>query len=172
MAEGAEMLSRYSSLAVAALPTVAVELQFRWFKWAGLELPPLVGAIDRIARLRNGGVVVLDYKTNRGLDAAGLEAYFHQQRLYVAALAAGLLGEPVKADAALLMLRSGDLLEVDCSPDAVGATLAWATERARLAVVPDRLSGAGYPDRPCAECAFRHLCPERRGLAVRESFSG
>jgi superfamily I DNA/RNA helicase len=162
LADGAEMLSRYSGLAVAALPTVAMELQFRWSNWAALELPPLVGAIDRIARLGSGGVLVVDYKTNRGLDAARLEAYSHQQRLYVAALAAGLLGEPVTAEAALLMLRSGDLLEVDCSPDAVEGTLAWAGERARRAVVPDGLSGTGHPDRPCADCAFRQLCPERR----------
>lgn len=172
MADGAEMLSRYSSLAVAALPTVAVELQFRWFKWAILEPPPLVGAIDRIARLGNGGVLVVDYKTNRGLDAARLEAYSHQQRLYVAALAAGLLGEPLKAEAALLMLRTGDLLEVDCSPDAVEGTLAWAGERARWAVVPDGLSGIGHPDRPCAECAFRQLCPERTDLAGVEPLPG
>jgi DNA helicase-2/ATP-dependent DNA helicase PcrA len=163
-AEGAEMLGQYSRLAVAALPTVAVELQFRWDNWAAPELPPLVGAIDRIARLGDGGVLVVDYKTNRGLDAAGLEAYSHQQRLYVAALAAGLLGEPVQAEAALLMLRSGDLVEVDCSSAAVEGTLAWAGERARRAVRPEGLSGMGHPDRPCPQCPFRQFCPERRDL--------
>jgi DNA helicase-2/ATP-dependent DNA helicase PcrA len=165
-AAGAEMLSRYAGLAVAALPSVAVELQFRWNSWAAPELAPLVGAIDRVARLGDGGVMVVDYKTNRELGAAGLETYAHQLRLYVAAIAAGLLGAPVRAEAALLMLRSGDLLQVDCSQEAVQSTLAWAAERAQVAGAPELLTGLGHPDRPCAQCAFRQLCAERREPAT------
>jgi len=151
---------------VAALPTVAVELQFRWNNWAASERPPLVGAIDRIASLGDGGVMVVDYKTNHELGAAGLEAYSHQLRLYVAAIAAGLLRAPVRAQAALMMLRSGDLLQVDCSEEAVQSTLGWARERARLATAPELLTGIGHPDRPCAQCAFRQLCAERREPAT------
>ncbi|MHB1527061.1 MAG: ATP-dependent helicase [Candidatus Dormibacteria bacterium] len=156
------MLRGYASLAVAGLPTVAVELAFSWREWAGADLPPLVGAIDRVARLPSGELLVIDYKTNVRVTKAELVDYAHQLRLYVAALQAGLLGEPVAARAAILMLRSGELQEVDCAHEAMQLSLAWARNQAKLTNSAATMSGLDNPDRPCQGCQFEGFCPERR----------
>lgn len=163
-AQAAErMLRDYAGLPVASLATVAVELEFSWRVWA--DLPPLVGAIDRVAELASGELLVIDYKTNWEIGAAELADYQHQLRLYAAALGAGLLRRPGPAGAAILMLRRGELLEVDCRPAAIEATLAWAHSLAERTRSGAALSGLGQPDRPCPECPFRELCPERRPQA-------
>ncbi|HUY55950.1 MAG TPA: ATP-dependent DNA helicase [Candidatus Nanopelagicaceae bacterium] len=163
LADAAEsMLSAYAGSPIAALPTVAVELAFSWRAWAGDHLPPLVGAIDRVARLASGELLVIDYKTNMGIGPSELGEYQHQLRLYAAALGAGLLGEPSPAQAVLLMLRSGGRLEVDCNQPAIDGSLAWARRLAEATESGAALSGLGHPDRPCHECDFREFCPERR----------
>ncbi len=156
------MLRGYAGLAVAGLPTVGVELAFSWREWAGADLPPLVGAIDRVARLPSGELLVIDYKTNLRLTEAELADYGHQLRLYAAALQAGLLGEPAAARAAILLLRSGELREVDCGHGAMRLSLAWARSQAERASSAAAMSGLGHPDRPCQGCQFESFCPERR----------
>ncbi|NNM97640.1 MAG: ATP-dependent helicase [Candidatus Dormibacteraeota bacterium] len=156
------MLRAYAGSPIAALPTVAVELAFSWRGWAGDRLPPLVGAIDRVARLASGELLVIDYKTNWAIESSELGDYQHQLRLYAAALGAGLLGGSSPTQAVLLMLRSGERLEVDCDRAAIDRSLAWARGLAESTVSGAALSGLGRPDRPCPECDFREFCPERR----------
>jgi len=157
------MLRAYVAGPAAALPTVATEFAFSWSDWAGPRCPPLVGVIDRIARLPSGGLLIIDYKTNLSLSAADLADYSRQLQLYAAAVAAGVMGAPLPApETALAMLRSGELIMVPSGPPEREAALSWAMAAVRRVEAGDYRAVEGYPDRPCADCPFVERCPERR----------
>lgn len=158
--DASRMLHSYSRLPVAALPTLGVEVPFVWREWAAPELPELVGAIDRVALAADGRPLVVDYKTNRELTTTQFESYSHQLRLYAMAYSR-LRGEGPATQAAIVMLRSGETLSVDCSAQAAAATLRWASELAQRTITDAELTGREVPDRPCATCAYAVLCPER-----------
>ncbi|HVC23784.1 MAG TPA: ATP-dependent DNA helicase [Candidatus Dormibacteraeota bacterium] len=162
VAEG--MLRRYLTGPSAALPTVATEFAFSWSGWAGSDAaPPLVGVIDRIARLPSGELLIIDYKTNAALSESDLVDYSRQLRLYAAALAAGVMGVPLAPPAtALAMLRSGELITVPSAEEQRQEALDWAASAARRVRRGEYRSDLAFPDRPCASCPFLERCPERR----------
>lgn len=162
-AELDEMMARYSTMEVASLPTVGVEVPFRWRGWAGEGVPPLVGAIDRVAMLPGGELMVLDYKTDGRSGPLEMQQHARQLGLYALALKQGLLGAPRASRAGVVMLRSGEFREVDTSDAAAQRALDWAVPLARSALAPSRLSATGRPNLPCPICPHRWFCPERDG---------
>jgi ATP-dependent exoDNAse (exonuclease V) beta subunit len=158
-----EMVERYIAGAVAALPTVATELRFSWRDWAGTSCPTLIGAIDRVAKLPSGQLLILDYKTNLTLAPEDLVGYSRQLQLYSAAVTAGVMGAPVRAPAtALAMLRSGEVIQVSSGENERQQALSWAAQAARRIDRGDYRSVEEFPDRPCGDCPFVERCPERR----------
>ncbi len=161
------MLEAYAALPVAALPTLGVEIKFNWRGWGPGDLPDLVGAIDRVALTVRGEALVLDYKTDRMLTPASLERHGRQLLLYSMAVDGGLLGSYRAAPPTLVMLRSGELVEVDSSSAARDAALSWAVGLARRAARPETLSAVGHSPLPCGECPYQWFCPERDGVTGR-----
>ncbi len=157
------MLGRYAELEVASLPTLGVEVPFRWRSWAGQGIPPLVGSIDRVAILGDGGLLALDYKTDTEVAREVTTQHKRQLALYALALEQGLLDPPRPVRAALVLLRTGEVRDVDTSGVAKASALAWATSLAKAAADPDRLSALGRDGLPCGTCPFSWFCPERNG---------
>lgn len=164
-----EMLRGYLTGPSAALPTVATEFAFTWAEWAGVGCPPLVGVIDRIARLPSGGLLIIDYKTNLSLSESDLAEYSRQLRLYAAAVAAGVMGVPLAApETALAILRTGELIMIPSDPEQRQEALDWAASALGRIQGGEFRADQDFPDRPCASCAFLERCPERRpDAAVR-----
>ena len=151
---GREMLERYLGSPLAAAPTLATEFEFN-LRLANCRVR---GLVDRVAVLE-GRTALVDYKTNARLDAALLEAYSTQLRLY--GLAAGLGVLPGGGDPRLVLfdLRRAEAIEV--APDPEGT-------RALVETVAGRI-GAGefelrpeHGRRPCHLCAYRSFCPSAR----------
>ncbi|MGC1405222.1 MAG: PD-(D/E)XK nuclease family protein, partial [Candidatus Dormiibacterota bacterium] len=167
-----EMVARYIAGPTAALPTVAIELRFSWRDWAGPGCPTLTGAIDRVAQLPSGQLLIIDYKTNLSLAPEDLASYSRQLQLYSAAVMAGVMGVPVRAPAtALAMLRSGDLIEIASGESERRQALSWAVQAARRLELGDYRSVEGFPERPCGNCPFVERCPERRP-GIRAGLAG
>ena len=161
------MLETYASLPVAALPTLGVEIRFRWRGWGTGDLPDLVGAIDRVALTERGQAMVLDYKTDRMLTPASRERHGRQLLLYSMAVERGLLGSHRVAAPNLVMVRSGEVVELDSSTASREDALSWAVALARRAAEPEALSAVGHSPLPCGECPYQWFCPERSGVAGR-----
>ncbi|MGA7087008.1 MAG: ATP-dependent DNA helicase [Candidatus Dormiibacterota bacterium] len=167
-----DMVARYIAGPTAALPTVAIELRFSWRDWAGPGCPTLTGAIDRVAQLPSGQLLIIDYKTNLSLAPEDLASYSRQLQLYSAAVMAGVMGVPVRAPAtALAMLRSGDLIEIASGESERRQALSWAVQAARRLELGDYRSVEGFPERPCGNCPFVERCPERRP-GIRAGLAG
>lgn len=162
--EARTMLFNYAALPLADQPTLGVEVPFLWRGWAGPGLPDLGGLIDRIALGSEGRPVVVDYKSNRELSQAQFEIYSHQLRLYAMAQAAMQSQPTPGVEAAIVMLRTGTVLPVDCGDQAMAGTMRWASELAQRSVADRDLSGLDHPARPCASCAYAPICPDRRRL--------
>ncbi len=161
------MLETYATLPIAALSTLGVEVKFKWSGWGTVDLPDLVGAIDRVALTDRGEALVLDYKTDRTLTTASLERHGRQLLLYSMAVERGVLGGHRVAPPTLVMLRSGEMVEVDSSAAAREDALSWAIALARRAAEPESLSAVGHSPLPCGECPYQWFCPERNGVADR-----
>jgi DNA helicase-2/ATP-dependent DNA helicase PcrA len=161
------MLENYAKLPVAALPTLGVEVRFKWRGWGAGDLPDLVGAIDRVALTERGEAMVIDYKTDRMMTAASRERHGRQLLLYSMAVERGLLGNHRVAPPSLIMVRSGEVVEVDSSAASRDEALSWAMALARRAAEPEALSAVGHSALPCAECPYQWFCPERSGVAGR-----
>ena len=160
------MLEAYGALPIAALPTLGVEIKFKWRGWGPGDLPDLVGVMDRVALTERGEALVLDYKTDRMLTPASLERHGRQLLLYSMAVDQGLLGSYRAAPPTLVMLRSGELVEVGWSAASRDDALSWAVALARRAAEPGALSAVGHSPLPCGECPYRWFCPERNGVAA------
>ncbi|MGA8426966.1 MAG: ATP-dependent DNA helicase [Candidatus Dormiibacterota bacterium] len=163
-----EMVQRYIAGPIAALPTVATELRFSWRDWAGPSCPTLIGAIDRVAQLPSNQVLIIDYKTNLSLSSDDLAGYSRQLQLYAAALTAGVMGTALQAPATqLVMLRSGEVIDVASGERERRQALNWAAEATLRIDRGDYQSVEGFPNRPCGDCPFVERCPERRpGVAA------
>ncbi len=158
--EGREMLERYAGDPLAQAATLGVEVEFNLL----LEPPDggpavrLRGVVDRICEV-SGRTVLVDYKTNARLDARLQAAYEEQLRLYALAAARGLLPGGQDVDLVLYDLRQGRQISV--TPDAAAAE-AGVLAAARQIAAGDFRLGPEHRDRPCALCAYRPICPDRR----------
>jgi DNA helicase II / ATP-dependent DNA helicase PcrA len=151
---GREMLARYAAHPLAAARTLAVEAGFNM----ALGGSRVRGVVDRVCEL-DGRTVLIDFKTNATLDAALIEAYTLQLRIYGVASSRGLL--PGGPDPRLILfdLRRGEVREISSDGAAVEAHVAQAAERIAagdFALRPE------HAQRPCHLCAYRPICPEAR----------
>jgi ATP-dependent exoDNAse (exonuclease V) beta subunit len=153
---GRRMLTDYLAHPLASARTLGAEVEFNLRLGERIRLK---GLVDRVCE-DEGGVVLIDYKTNARLDARLREAYATQLRLYGLAARRGLLpggdGDPRLV---LFDLRHGEAIEV--APDADAAERRVLDAGARIAGGDFELRPE-HADRPCFLCAFRPLCPSRR----------
>jgi ATP-dependent exoDNAse (exonuclease V) beta subunit len=159
-AAGREMLERYATHPLASATTLAVEVEFNLLlRDSGEGAAVRVrGLVDRVCEV-DGHTVLVDYKTNARLDAGLQGAYEEQLRIYGLAAARGLL--PGGTDVRLCLFDLRQTLAIDVAPDPARA------ERAVLAAghaiaAGDFSLGPEHAARPCALCAYRPVCPERR----------
>jgi RecB family exonuclease len=151
---GRDLLVRYLAHPLAHAPTLGAEVEFN----LRLEGVRVRGLVDRVCEWE-GRTALVDYKTNARLDAALLEAYSTQLRLYGLAAREGLL--PGGPDPRLLLfdLRHGELIEVAPDPERVRREVEEAA--ARIAA-GDFALGPEHAHRPCQLCAYRPVCPDAR----------
>ena len=151
---GREMLRGYLAHPLASARTLGVEVEFN-LRVGGTRVR---GIVDRICAL-HGRTVLVDYKTNATMDAALIEAYTTQLRLYALAAGRGLL--PGGADPRLVLfdIRRGREFEVAADDAAV---------KARVLAVSGRIArgdfalGPENAQRPCAMCAYKPICRDAR----------
>jgi RecB family exonuclease len=151
---GRQMLERYLAHPLASAKTLAVEVGFNM----RIGATRVKGQVDRICEL-DGKTVLVDYKTNASLDAALIEAYSVQLRLYGLAAHRGLVPGGDQPRLVLFDIRRGEMREV--TPDDLGV-------EARVRAAADRIAagdfslGPEHAQRPCKLCAYRPICPDRR----------
>jgi hypothetical protein len=151
---GREMLSRYLAHPLAAARTLAVEVAFNM----RIGETRVRGLVDRICEL-DGKKVLVDYKTNASLDAALLEAYSVQLRLYGLAAKRGLVPGGPDPRLVLFDMRRGVVNEV--TPDDAGVEARVETAAARI-TAGDFSLRPEHAERPCKLCAYRPICPDAR----------
>ena len=151
---GREMLARYLTHPLAAAKTLAVEVGFNM----RIGQTRVRGLVDRICEL-DGQTVLVDYKTNSSLDAALVEAYSVQLRLYGLAARRGLVPGGAEPRLVLFDMRRGDIRDV--LPDDAGVEARVRAAAARIAV-GDFSLGPEHAERPCKLCAYRPICPDAR----------
>jgi len=151
---GREMLRGYLAHPLAAAQTLGVEVEFN-LRVGGTRVR---GIVDRICEL-HGRTVLVDYKTNATIDAALIEAYTTQLRLYALAAGRGLL--PGGADPRLILfdLRRAREIEVTADDAAVETRVSGVSRRIANG---DFALGPENAQRPCAMCAYRPICPDPR----------
>ena len=151
---GREMLARYLTHPLAAAKTLAAEVGFNM----RIGQTRVRGLVDRICEL-DGQTVLVDYKTNSSLDAALVEAYSVQLRLYGLAARRGLVPGGAEPRLVLFDMRRGDIRDV--LPDDAGVEARVRAAAARIAV-GDFSLGPEHAERPCKLCAYRPICPDAR----------
>lgn len=113
----------------------------------------------------NRDLIVVDYKTDREVDDASLEAYALQVRLYAVALGR-YLGRAVTRGI-IFLLRRGQAIEVDVTPLSLGATADTLHDFVQAA------ASARFPLRVgnhCQRCTwFRNQCPASLTVAIATS---
>jgi RecB family exonuclease len=117
------------------------------------------GVVDRVCEL-DGRVTLVDYKTNARLDERLRHAYATQLRLYGLAAERDLLPGGPGPELLLFDLRHGEAIAIEPGPAQAEAHVREAAGRIRAG---DFSLGPEHADRPCYLCAYRPLCPDRRG---------
>jgi ATP-dependent helicase/nuclease subunit A len=151
---GREMLRGYLAHPLAAARTLGVEVEFN-LRVGGTRVR---GIVDRICAL-DGRTVLVDYKTNATMDAALLEAYTTQLRLYALAAGRGLLPGGANPRLVLFDLRRAREIEVTADDAAVETRVSAVSRRIANG---DFALGPENANRPCAMCAYRPICPDAR----------
>ena len=151
---GREMLARYLENPLAGARTLAVEAGFNM----ALGNARVRGLVDRVSEV-DGRTALVDFKTNATLDAALLEAYSLQLRIYGLAARRGLL--PGGRDPRLILfdLRRGEARDIP--PDDALVEERVIAAAARIAAGDFRL-GPEHAQRPCTLCAYRPICTDAR----------
>src|SRR5438128_1764913 len=151
---GRDMLERYLVHPLARAPTLAVESGFH-MAVGGTRVR---GVVDRVCEV-DGRIALVDFKTNATLDAALVEAYSLQLRIYGLAARQGLL--PGGRDPRLILfdMRRGELREIPADTDQVVRRVESAATRI---MADDFRLGPEHANRPCSLCAFRPICPDAR----------
>ncbi|WP_344886278.1 PD-(D/E)XK nuclease family protein [Allokutzneria multivorans] len=142
-------------------------------RWVSTPTEKIVaeGRVDRID-LRDGELVIVDYKTGR--HALGVDDARGSQALALYAIAARrTLRRPCRR-VELHHLPSGEVAVWEHTEDSLGRHLSRAEEAAEdLALATDTLTAGGDRDvlfppttgRQCTWCDFRRLCPEGQAAA-------
>src|SRR5438034_5520804 len=151
---GREMLARYVHHPLAAAKTLAVEAGFNM----AVGATRVRGLVDRVCEV-DGRIALVDFKTNATLDAALVEAYSLQLRIYGLAARRGLL--PGGRDPRLILfdMRRGELRDIPADNDQVVRRVESAATRI---MADDFRLGPEHANRPCSLCAFRPICPAAR----------
>jgi len=151
---GLEMLARYLEHPLARARTLAVEAGFNM----ALGNARVRGLVDRVCEV-DGRIALVDFKTNASLDAALLEAYSLQLRIYGLAARRGLL--PGGRDPRLILfdLRRGEARDIP--PDDALVEERVIAAAARIAAGDFHL-GPEHAQRPCTLCAYRPICTDAR----------
>ena len=146
---------------------VALEQEFSLVLDSGDDEEPvrLDGVIDRIDRLPDGSIAVVDYKTGRSKDQAAVDGD-EQLSLYALALREGAVrdpatGEPLPAPARLSLYFTEEALERTTTRD----DAALDSARDELLATARRIRSGDFAATPgwmtCRWCDFRRLCPSR-----------
>jgi ATP-dependent exoDNAse (exonuclease V) beta subunit len=151
---GREMLERYLGHPLAGAKTLAVESGFN-MTVAGTRIR---GVVDRVCEV-DGRTTLVDFKTNATLDAALIEAYSLQLRIYAVAARRGLLPGGREPRLVLFDMRRGAGRDVEANDAEVEARISAAAERI---VAGDFALRPEHAARPCGLCAFRAICADRR----------
>ncbi len=151
---GRDLLQRYLLHPLARARTLAVESGFN-MAVGGTRVR---GVVDRVCEV-DGQIALVDFKTNATLDAALVEAYSLQLRIYGLAARRGLLPGGHSPRLILFDMRRGELRDVSADDDLVVRRIEDAS--ARIAANDFQL-GPEHADRPCKLCAFRPICPDAR----------
>jgi len=151
---GRDMLERYLVHPLARARTLAVESGFN-MAVGGTRVR---GVVDRVCEV-DGRIALVDFKTNATLDAALVEAYSLQLRIYGLAARRGLL--PGGRDPRLILfdMRRGELRDIPADNDQVVRRVESAATRI---MADDFRLGPEHANRPCSLCAFRPICPDAR----------
>jgi ATP-dependent DNA helicase UvrD/PcrA len=151
---GREMLRAYISHPLASARTLGVEVDFN-LRVGGTRVR---GIVDRICELE-GRTILVDYKTNATMDAALIEAYTVQLRMYALAARRGLLPGGPDPRLVLFDLRRSREIGVTADDVAVEERVTSVSERIARG---DFSLGPENAERPCAMCAFRPICSDAR----------
>jgi DNA helicase-2/ATP-dependent DNA helicase PcrA len=149
------MFEDYLRSEVAAMATIATELEVNLAVDVHGQPVLVRGFIDRLCRDANGRGWVVDYKTNRSLGAESLSVYGRQLAIYQRAVHEAL---GVDADPLLVEMRTGreHRLTGDSWPDVEELLMTLVTGERSAPVDP-----------PCWGCAYWRACPasnRREGL--------
>jgi DNA helicase II / ATP-dependent DNA helicase PcrA len=164
------LLRRFYDKELASLDqVVAVERDFVLELEAGEGMAPVRvrGKIDRIDRLADGSIEIIDYKTGNPKSQADVERD-EQLSTYALALARGAVvdettGAPLPAPSKLtLFFTEADLKRSTTrSPEQIEA------HAADLVALATRIRDGDFTARPdawrCAGCDYRRICPSRAG---------
>ncbi len=151
---GREMLGSYLAHPLAAARTLGVEVEFN----LRLNGTRMRGIVDRICEL-DGRTVLVDYKTNATMDAALIDAYTTQLRLYALAARRGLLPGGPDPRLVLFDLRRARLIEITGDDAAVEARVSAVSQRISRG---DFALGPENAQRPCSMCAYKPICADAR----------
>ena len=151
---GRAMLARYLQHPLARARTLAVE--------SGSNISVgdtrVRGLVDRICEV-DGNVALVDFKTNASLDAALMEAYSLQLRIYGLAARRGVLAGGRDPKLILFDMRRGEQHAIEPNDELVKRRIVEAS--GRIAADDFRL-GPEHAQRPCALCAYRPICRDSR----------
>ncbi len=143
------MFENYLASDVAHLETIANEQEVNLVMRVADTDVLIRGFIDRLCRAADGSILVLDYKTNRGMSAATHESHDRQLAIYSRAVTEAL-GLPGRVDAAVIELRTGMLHRAGAG--------GWdGVERLLQQLVAGHREAPANP--PCSGCAYSPSCP-------------
>jgi RecB family exonuclease len=151
---GREMLERYVHHPLSGARTLAVEAGFN-MDVGGTRVR---GLVDRICEVE-GGVSLIDFKTNATLDDELLAAYSLQLRIYALAAHRGLLAGGPDVRLILFDMRRGR--QHDIAPDDALVERRILEASGRIAA-GDFALGPQHAQRPCKLCAYRPICADAR----------
>jgi len=152
--KGREMLARYLAHPLSRARTLAVEAGFNM----AIGGTRVRGVVDCVCEV-DGRVALIDFKTNATLDAALMEAYSLQLRIYGLAAHRGLLPGGRDPHLILFDLRRGEQHQID--PDDVQVEERVGRASTKIAAGDFRL-GPEHAQRPCSLCAYRPICTDAR----------
>jgi ATP-dependent DNA helicase UvrD/PcrA len=153
---GRDMLTRYLEHPLARARTLAVEVGFNM----AIGGTRVRGLVDRVCDV-DGRIALVDFKTNATLDAALLESYSLQLRIYGVAARRGLL--PGGRDPLLILFDLRHSQRRDVEPDDSLVEKRVLEASARIAAGDFQL-GPEHANRPCQLCAYRPICSDARKI--------